>query len=378
MPEDMTIGSLRKMSEEKVLDILTLKSSSPGLFDDLFKFFYVKRFPLTINEICSNLNVEYQAAYGIIIKLVRLGLLAATEESKNNFMLSQEGIDFYLNYSKLEFENNAVDAISKKHAVEMLRLLQIQEYNWTGLRERLKVSESSMKNLLDSLVNSALMSKGNTYSITDEGNQMLNSLERLGNLEFTPRYEVQIKALLTKEPIEIVKKIRLLSESCKEEYVKQIDHYIKPSYDNMPGSSSLRLRSESLIGKQSLKSAPEHSLTWSNIKERIRHEDMWIISRQKEDIIVPYPAISFFLDFLGAKIQKKIVKKRTTIKIPEMHVTIHLDDIEIPRPGRFIELKAGAWNQEEAKEKASIIHKLVEDLELGDLKSIDQTYYEFA
>jgi len=378
MADNLAIDSLQKMGEEKVLEVLALKSSSSELFDNLFGLFYVKRMPLHIKEICDFLNVEYQTAYNIIIKLMHLGLLSTLEDSKNDIMLSQEGIDFYINYSKLELDESSVVAISKKHSVETLKLLKNQEGSWTSLRDRLKISESSMKNVFDNLTKYAMIYKDSTnYSITDRGLKVLTALECLSNFEFAPKYEVQIKVLATKKLDEIVEMIALLSGKIKEEHVKQIDHYFKSTSETGRGTSYLRLRSETPIGKQSLKSMPEHTITWGNVKERIKYQDIWIISRQKEEIIVPYPAILFFLDFFGAKLQKKIMKIRTTIYVLESQVTIHFDKIETPNRGQFIELKTSAWNREEARRKAKIIQELMAELTLGDVKSIEQTYYEF-
>ena len=378
MADNLAIDSLQKMGEEKVIDILALKNSAPKLFDDLFELFYVKRIPLSIKEICSNLNVEYQPAYNTIAKLMNLGLLTITEDSKKDLILSQEGIDFYVNYSKLELDEISFVAISKKHSAEMLKLLKTQEGSWTSLREHLKISESSMKNAIDNLIKCSLIYKGkNTYSITDGGLKLLNNLDFLSNLEFTPKYEVQIKASTTKTIDEIVEMIILLSGKIKEEHIKQIDHYFKSPHGNSNDTSYLRLRSEIPISKTSLKSIPEHILTWGNVKERIKYENIWIISRQKEEIIVPYPAVSFFLDFLGAKPQKKIVKNRTLIHIPGHDVVIHFDAIEAANKDLFIELKTSAWNREEAREKAKMIQELMAKLKLDDVKSIEQTYYEF-
>jgi adenylate cyclase class IV len=101
------------------------------------------------------------------------------------------------------------------------------------------------------------------------------------------------------------------------------------------------------------------------------------MNREREEIKVDHPSIIFFLEFLNAKIDKKIVKQRKKIKLRE--VTIHLDRIEEPkkRGAFFVEIKANAWEYDESKNKAKIINQLMKDMGMGiEMKSIDKAYYE--
>jgi len=371
------IDHLRKMGEDRVIDIFKVKRTSPDLFDRVLRLFYVKRQPLSIKEICEDLDADYPVTHNIITKLVHIGMLSLDEGSKtgNQFTLSQEGIDFYLNYSTIELDNKIIDAISKKHSVTILKLLKNKEYSWTDLRKDMRVGESSMKSVIDDLSNLGLIDKAQgEYSLSEDGVSVLDALNSLSEIKFTPAFEVQIKMLA--ENLQIYKIIEEIEGVIKKKQVRQTDHYFTPN-TSVKGKSYLRLRSEVPLYGFSLRTLPEHSLTWTSITDRRKHDNLWIISRQKEEIDVRYPAIIFYLDFLGARIHKKIVKKRAQMEIPDKQVTINIDEIEEPKKaGIFIEIKTSAWNDDEARNKIAVIQEIIKDIVMDNLTSIDQTYYE--
>lgn len=373
------IDHLRKMGEDRVIDIFKIKRAAPDLFDRISRLFYVKRHPLSIKEICEDLDADYPVTHNIITKLVHIGMLSLDEGSKtgNQFTLSQEGIDFYLNYSTIELDNKIIDAISKKHSITILKLLNNKKYSWTDLRKDMRVGESSMKSVIDDLSSTGLIDKvQGKYSLSEDGVSVLDALNSLSEIKFTPAFEVQIKMLA--ETPQIYKIIEEIEGVIKKKQVRQTDHYFTPNV-SVKGKSYLRLRSEMPLSSFSLRTLPEHSLTWTSITNRRNYDNLWIISRQKEEIDVRYPAIIFYLDFLGAKIHKKIVKKRVQMEIPDKQVTINIDEIEEPKQdGIFIEVKTSAWNNDEARDKTAVIQEIIKDIGMGSLTSIDQTYYELT
>jgi hypothetical protein len=70
------IDHLRKMGEDRVIDIFKVKRAAPDLFDRILRLFYVKRHPLSIKEICEDLDADYPVTHNIITKLVHIGMLA--------------------------------------------------------------------------------------------------------------------------------------------------------------------------------------------------------------------------------------------------------------------------------------------------------------
>lgn len=374
------IDNLRKMGENRVLDVFKLIRISPDLFDRTLCLFYVKRHPLSIKNICEELDADYPVTHKIITKLVHLGMLSVDEGSRsgNQFILSQEGIDFYLNYSTTELDNKIIDVISKKHSVAILKLLNTKEYSWTDLRKKMEVSESSMKSAIDELFTAGLIDKmEGKYSLSEGGISALDILKNLSEMEFTPAFEVQIK-MLAENP-QICKIIEEMEGVVEKEQVKQTDHYFITPHANVKDQSYLRLRSEVPISSASLRTLPEHSLTWTNVTGRKKYDNLWIISRQKEEMDVRYPAIIFYLDFLGAKVHKKIVKKRVKMEIPDKQITINIDEIEnSKKAGIFLEVKTSAWNEDEAKDKTRVIQEVIKDIGMENLTSMDQTYYELT
>lgn len=373
------IDHLRKMGEDRVIDIFKIKRAAPDLFDRILRLFYVKRHSLSIKEICEDLDADYPVTHNIITKLVHIGMLSLDEGSKagNQFALSQEGIDFYLNYSTMELDNKIIGAISKKHSITILKLLNNKKYSWTDLRKDMRVGESSMKGVIDDLSNISLINKiQGEYSLSEDGVSVLDALNNLSEIKFTPAFEVQIKMLA--ENTEIYKIIEEIEGVIKKKQVRQTDHYFTPNI-SVKGKSYLRLRSEVPLSGFSLRTLPEHSLTWTSITDRRKYDNLWIISRQKEEIDVRYPAIIFYLDFLGARIHKKIVKKRVKMEILDKQITINIDEIEEPKKGGvFIEVKTSAWDANEARDKTAVVQEIIKDIGMDNLTSIDQTYYELT
>lgn len=375
--QDLTVD-LHKMGEDEVVDIFKVKRTSSDIFDRILHLFYIKRHPLSIGQICEDLDVDYPITHKVISKLVHIGILSIEEGEKtgNQFILSQKGIDFYLNYSTLELDNKIIEIISKKHSIFVLRLLKSKDFSWTDLRNKMKISESSLKGVIDDLSKTNLIDKmKGKYSLSNKGLSVLDAVNNLCEIKFTPAFEVQIKILIMDN--KIYKKLEKIEGLIKKEQVKQSDHYFIPHETISEKKTYLRLRTDVPISSSSLRTLPVHNLTWTNVINRKKYDNLWIIGRQKEEIDVRYPAIIFYLDYLGAKVHKKIVKKRMKMEIPSKQIIINVDEIEEPKKdGIFLEVKTNAWDEMEAKNKATLVQEIIKEIGLDEIKSIDKTYYE--
>ncbi len=365
---------LKKVGKEKVIEILDAKANFPGMFDKVLHLFYTKRVGFSTNELCKILDFEYNPLYRLITKLVHLEIVKTEDENK--FILTQKGIDFYKGLSKWDYSLNQLKAVQKKHSIQILKQLNIREHSWNELHKGTDISQSSTKNVLDALIDAGLVKKGEgQYSITPDGSSVLSSIKELSEIPYTPSFEIQLKFWVQSSDISLVYN-KLRAEIISEEEVTQSDYYINPIGVQPNTSTYLRYRVETPL-KQSLKKTPAHMLTWTRLIDKARYENVWIINREREEIKVDHPSIVFFLEFLNAKIDKKIVKRRKRIKLKD--VTIHLDRIEEPqkRGAFFIEMKANAWDYNESRNKAEIISRLMKDLDMGaEMKSIDKAYYE--
>ena len=368
------IIDLKRIGEEKVIEILDAKANFPDMFDMLLHLFYTRREGFSTNEICEIHDFDYNQLYRLITKLVHLEIIKTEDENK--FILSQKGIDFYKGLSKWDSSHDQIKAIQKKHSIAVLKQLKAREYSWNDLYRGTDISQSSMKNVLDALIDAGLVKKGEgKYSITPEGQSLLSAIKELSEMPYTPSFEIQVKFMVQSSDISrVYNKIR--DAIISEEEVRQSDYYITPIRYQSNTSTYLRYREE-LPLKHSLKKTPAHILTWAKLVNKSRYENIWIMNREREEIKVDHPSIIFFLEFLNAKIDKKIVKRRKKIKLKE--VTINLDRIEEPkkRGAFFVEMKANAWDYDESKNKAKIINQLMKDMGMGiEMKSIDKAYYE--
>ena len=369
-----SIIDLKRIGEEKVIEILDAKANFPAMFDKLLHLFYTRREGLSTKELCEILDFDYNQLYRLITKLVHLEIIKTEDENK--FILSQKGIDFYKGLSKSDTPLNQIKAIQKKHSIQILKQLNARGHTWNELYRGTDVSQSSLKNVLDALINAGLVKKGEgKYSITADGRPILSSIKELSEMPYTPGFEIQTKFLVQSSDISHVYN-KISDEIISEEEVTQSDYYISPIRYQPNTSAYLRYREETPL-KHSLKKTPSHILTWTRLINKSRYENVSIMNREREEIKVGHPSIIFFLEFLNAKIDKKIVKRRRRIKLKE--VTINLDRIEEPlkRGAFFVEIKANAWDYDESRNKAEIINRLMKDMGMGiEMKSIDKAYYE--
>jgi predicted transcriptional regulator len=223
-----SIIDLKRIGEEKVIEIVDTKANFTVMFDKLLHLFYTRREGFSTKEICEILNFDYNHLYRLITKLVHLEIIKTEDENK--FILSQKGIDFYKGLSKSDIPLNQIKAIQKKHSIHVLKRLKVKECTWNELYREMKgISLSSMKNVLDALIDAGLVKKGEgKYSITPNGRSVLSSIKELSEMPYTPSFEIQTKFMVESSAIsDIYNKIS--DEIIFEEEVTQSDYYISPS-----------------------------------------------------------------------------------------------------------------------------------------------------
>ena len=365
---------LRRIGEDKILQILDVKASFP-VFDDFMYILYMRREGLSTKEICSILHADYNQIYRLISKLIHLEIL---KEKQNKFILSQKGIDIYKCLSNSDFDASFLNAIRKKHSITILKMLENGKRSWKDLYRGTRISQSSMKNVLDALIDAGLVvrEKQGEYSITDDGRSILNAIKRMSDMHFTPGFEIQAKFSVNLS--DFSRLYDIISDMIEaEEDVRQSDYYIRPVRWYDTSYTYLRYREEIPL-KHSLKRTPSHILTWTRLIDKRKYGNVWILNREREEMNVEHPSIVFFLEFLNAELEKKIVKRRKKIEAEEA-IMINIDNIEEPhiRDVTFVEIKANAWDYDESVGKAEVINQIMSDIsEKVRTKSMSKSYFE--
>jgi len=371
---------LKQIGEKNAVEILETKANFVDIFDDILQMLYTRRDGLSTKEFCDNKPFDYNQLYRLLTKLVHLEIIKPEADTK--FILSQKGIDVYKGLSKVQFPNDKLKTTLKKHSLRVLKYLQNQNYSWNELNRGIGVGQSSLKNVLDMMTEYGLiLKKEKKYSLTDDGIALLNLITNLSETSLTPCFEIQTKFMIKLDHRDIFLK-RFSKKILSTEEVHQNDFYIQPAgFFQKPDNTRTYLRyREETPTKHSLKNPPAHILTWTRfkVKDISRQENVSIIQREREEMIVSYPSIIFFLEYLNARIDKKIIKDR--IKIKMENFSINIDNIHEPPTNNsiFVEIKSNAWDETECLVVASSINEFIQkyasDLEV---KSIDKTYIEF-
>jgi adenylate cyclase class IV/predicted transcriptional regulator len=321
--------------------------------------------------------MDYGRLYQLLTRLVHLEILRP--EQDNRFVFTQKGIDLYKIISQMDFPVGQVRTIGKKHAIPILKLLGLRNYTWNELNKALHISHSSMKGALDSLLESDLVVKSTEgYDISRSGKTLLSSVLDSSKRPYTPVFEIQ-----TKFSIQVSEKPKVLDmikdRWARDNVVIQRDYYFVPRtpQGSSHGSESyLRYRHESIV-KPSIKTPPHNYLTWIKVNTIIQRGNVWILNRSREEIRVEYPSIIYFIEYLGARMEKKIVKRREIYTHED--IKFHFDVIESPpQPGTmYIEIKSKAWDSSESERKVKTINELYDEIStVLTVKSINRSYFD--
>lgn len=370
---------LKVIGEKNIVELLEVKGIFFDIFDDVLSYLYLKREGLTTREITAQYPIDYNNLYRFLTKLVTLEILKP--ESDQKFVFTQKGIDVYKVISQLEFSPVQIRSLGKKHALITLKTLQSHSFSWNELNKVLHIGQSSMKNVLDTLVDADLVQKDDKgYRISDTGIAFVTSLQECFDKKYTPVFEIQAKfSIKSSDRPVLLEMVR--DRFSEEETVIQQDYYILPGSVNVGDhnifESYLRYRRESLE-KGSIKTPPHHYLTWIKIKSRSHSDNVWILNRSREEIRVEYPSITYFIEYLGGKIVKKITKRRESYK--NQDVTFHFDEILSASPLDiiYVEIKSKAWDIPESQDKVTIINGFFNEISKTiPVKSIDKSYFDF-
>lgn len=373
------MDDLRIIGENNIVEILEVKGLFIDIFDDVLSLLYLKREGLTTKEILTqHPTVSYNHLYRFLTRLVTLEIVKPEEDNK--YVFTQKGIDIYKVVSQLELSPEQMRLLGKKNTLHTLKTLFKNSFSWNDLNKALYIGHSSMKNALDTLIVANLIKKDNEgYTITDEGKTLITSLQECYQKKYTPVFEIQAKfSIKTSEKTVLLDIIK--DRFSPEEMVIQQDYYIRPGTGagTHTGSESyLRYRRESLE-KPSIKSPPNHYLTWLQINNRYRNGNTWILNRSREEIHVEYPSIIYFIEYLGARIVKKITKRRDTYKNQDL--AFHFDEIlsSNQQDVIFVEIKSKAWDAAENTYKVELINNYFEEMRAAvPVKSIEQPYFDF-
>jgi len=173
----------------------------------------------------------------------------------------------------------------------------------------------------------------------------------------------------------------------KESFVHQKDYYLVP-LEGQNSASYLRYRVERELDKRGRAiKVPRYILTWTEKTKPIIHRGVYVVSRKREEIEVRYPSVVFFLEYLGAKIEKEIEKERRVFDIqlnPSDSMKVYIDELIRPEKPRwekddyFVEIKASAWNEEEAYSKCELILEMLKTLGLEKERRVESLYSEMA
>jgi predicted transcriptional regulator/adenylate cyclase class IV len=369
---------LKIIGENNIVELLEVKGIFFDVFDDVLSLLYLKREGLATKEILAKFTIDYNYLYRFLTKLVSLEIIKP--ESDQKFVFTQKGIDVYKAISQLDFSAEQIRSLGKKHALSTLKTLESHTYIWNDLNKVLHIGQSSMKNALDTLIDADLIKKSTDgYGISETGTALITSLQECYNKKYTPVFEIQAKFSIKASDKQTL--LNIIRDRFKEEdAVIQQDYYILPGTDvgkQNTFESYLRYRRES-IEKQSIKTPPSHYLTWIKINNRSHTDNVWILNRSREEIRVEYPSIIYFIEYLGAKIVKKIIKRRESYK--NQDVKFHFDDITSSNQPDilYIEIKSKAWDAPESKDKVKIINGFFDEISNAiPVKSIDKSYSDF-
>ena len=390
------IQELREIGQDRALQALKLKVVYPNLFDKILGLLYKNREPLSINEACELLLLENEdrAKVRYIIKKLAawefLEFVKNKKQGRGAYTLTQLGIDFFRTIDTNLLDEYTIEAIVKKHGLKMLSALDGEgRTTWSSLRKKLDLSESSMLNTVRGLEDANLIIKDENggYFITEKGKEVIAEFSKLSKITANPKFEIQLKLAIQSidNVINSIKKSDL--SVVKESFVHQKDYYLVP-LQGQNSASYLRYRVERELDKRGRAiKVPRYILTWTEKTKPIIHRGVYVVSRKREEIEVRYPSVVFFLEYLGAKIDKEIEKKRRVFDIPlnpSDSMKVYIDELiraEKPRWEKddyFVEIKASAWNEEEAYSKCELILEMLKTLGLEKERRVESLYSEMA
>ncbi|MFB6076093.1 MAG: winged helix-turn-helix domain-containing protein [Candidatus Aenigmatarchaeota archaeon] len=357
-----------KIKKDKVhefLDVLKEYDFSLGLL----KIMYRKREGFTVNSLNDNLNIGYQKIHRFLTRLKSLGFLRGGKSLK----LSQTGLEVFKTCIQLDIDRDFVETLAGKNIYEVLEFLS-EKRNWKDIKNEIKVGSSSIKNMMDSLIDKELVEKmDGKYVITPHGKKSVEKYRKIINIPLLPKYEVQVKFSGVKS---ISKEVSDRFGLKKTKEMEQEDRYYKARYSQKFSENYLRLRVER-YGGSSLKESLSHKISWSNTIDSWNKEGIKILEREKETLNTKYPEILFFLDYFDAKEKVQIIKKRETYR-NKHGLVINLDEMKKPIDNNYIEIKYAVRERDKIREAVNKVKELTDAMNLKKDNIEKGTYVEIS
>lgn len=331
----------------------------------LLEIMYQERQEFSVTDLSERLEESYQNVHRFLSRLKSLGFI----RGKKKLHLSQVGLEISKNCLSLGLDEEFIEIFSRKHASEILAFLE-EERGWKEIKSEVKIGSSSIKHILDLLLERDVVEKvGKGYGITEKGEELLGKYRELSRTKILPKYEIQVK----------IKGIKSIPEKIKDSYglkevknVTQEDRYIRKGFSHSFSDNYLRLRKEQ-PQDSSLSSFATFRLSWANTLASEERDGLKLLEREKETIETKYPEIIFFFNYFDARVEMEIVKKRKVYKTSD-GVVINLDRIVQPEENFFVEFKATTKNKDEAELQIGNIKKLIDECGFGDKEATTKTY----
>ena len=389
------VQKLRQVGYERVQKLFRILSIFPHLSARILELFYSKREPISMPDIFAYLKTKKKRKVQYVVeKLLELELLEksvrpilAKRKNLNYYTIGRLGLDIFKQTYLFALTTEETKALSMSHSFKVLFAFVAENdiMSWSDLRVKSDLSESSLSRVLNAFEDVKLITKHQErgYYLTEKGKEVEETISRLSMLTIPPAYEVQVKVAVDSLS-DILKKIQESNLGSGQGLtIIQEDYYLFPT-SSARSDSYLRYRTEQKLDSSGrFVGAPKRTLSWTQNISPVFHRGIYITRRKREDMEVPYPTILFFLEYLDARIKKKVVKIRHKIdtRIGSEDVEIHLDELKsITKKGRrsFVEIKTVALNTEEAEEKCGQILELMSMLGLRESAIYEKPYCELV
>lgn len=388
------VQKLCQIGYERVHKLFRILSTFPQLSARILELFYSKREPINMPDIFAYLKTKKKRKVQYVVeKLLELELLEksappifAKRKNLNYYTIGRLGLEIFKQTDLFVLTMEETKALGMSHSFKVLFAFVAENdiMCWSDLLVKSDLTESSLSRVLNALEDVKLISKHQErgYNLTEKGRKVKETISRLSMLTVPPAYEVQVKVAVDSLS-GILKKVQESNLGLGQGLtIIQEDYYLFPT-SSARSDSYLRYRIEQKLDSSGrFVGAPKRTLSWTQSISPVLHRGIHIIRRKREDMEVPYPTILFFLEYLEARIKKKVVKIRHTIgtRIGSENVEIHLDELKSTTKGRrsFVEIKTVARNAEEAEEKCGQILELMSVLGLRESAIYEKPYCELV
>ncbi len=227
-----------------------------------------------------------------------------------------------------------------------------------------------------------LMAKAQVYAekidafLLEREESLFSKLIALGGSSEEESYEVQAKVKLA-EQVDVASVLAKSNlEILQTRHYKEYDVYF--SFDD-PTQGRLRYREDEFINKKGDMEKVRSRLTLLGQASKEEFKDDVLLSRSR--YLAPATnSLRFYREYFKPQSEQVILKERLRwqIKFEGTKFYINFDQFDKPDLGNFLEIKTRTWSREDAKKKAKLTTKLLEQLKLGEKATITDDYIELV